>query len=299
MLRIDVTAFLEPGEYRASDAWLRQYRDRVLDDDLGVNRAIRPIAGATLTARAINSAVRRVLAIDEVSGKARTDAMKRWERWAFNLFALAVAASGFAYFWMKYLVETDDPFAVVNHPWQAAMLHLHVLASPPFVLLFGVILNSHIMKKLRAPRMPNRKTGPRVARDLRRNDRSRVTCCRLRRLTRGCAGWSSCMSPPARSLRLPTALTWRSASGWCDGRPPRRSRNWRDTRARSGGVARRRGRDRQFASAGFDTSIVTLDGTRWVTRAHLAHAASPVAAAPTVSPRSTSPCGCWKPPSAS
>jgi len=66
VLRIDVTAFLEPGEFRASDAWLRQYRDRGLDDDLGIDRAIRPIAGATLTARATNSAVRRVLATDEV-----------------------------------------------------------------------------------------------------------------------------------------------------------------------------------------------------------------------------------------
>jgi len=66
VLRVDVTAFLEPAEYRASDAWLRQYREQVLDEDLGINRAIRPIAGATLTARATNSAVRRVLAIDEV-----------------------------------------------------------------------------------------------------------------------------------------------------------------------------------------------------------------------------------------
>jgi len=66
VLRIDVTAFQEPPEYKASDAWLRQYRDRTLSDDLAVNRAIRPIAGATLTARATNDAVRRVLAIDEV-----------------------------------------------------------------------------------------------------------------------------------------------------------------------------------------------------------------------------------------
>ena len=85
--------------------------------------------------------------------------MKAWERWSFSLCALAVAASGFAYFWMKYLIQADDPFAVINHPWQSAMLDLHVLASPPFVLLFGVILNSHIMKKLRVIRMPNRKTG--------------------------------------------------------------------------------------------------------------------------------------------
>jgi hypothetical protein len=66
VLRVDVTAFFEPMEYRASDAWLRQYRDRALTDDLAVNRAIRPIAGATLTARATNDAVRRVLAIDQI-----------------------------------------------------------------------------------------------------------------------------------------------------------------------------------------------------------------------------------------
>ena len=36
---------------------------------------------------------------------------------------------------------------------------LHVLASPPFILLFGIVLNSHIMRKLRAPRMPNRSSG--------------------------------------------------------------------------------------------------------------------------------------------
>jgi hypothetical protein len=64
--RIDVTAFLEPAEYHAPEAWLRQYRDRGLSDELGLNKAIRPIAGATLTARAVNAAVRRVLAIDQV-----------------------------------------------------------------------------------------------------------------------------------------------------------------------------------------------------------------------------------------
>ena len=66
VVRIDVTAFLEPSEFRAPEAWLRQYRGRALEDGLTVNRAIRPIAGATLTARAANDAVRRVLAIDAI-----------------------------------------------------------------------------------------------------------------------------------------------------------------------------------------------------------------------------------------
>ena len=64
--RVDVTAFLEPPDYLASERWLRQYDRRRLDDDLALQRAIRPIAGATLTATATNLAVRRVLAIDQV-----------------------------------------------------------------------------------------------------------------------------------------------------------------------------------------------------------------------------------------
>lgn len=66
LLRVDVTAFLEPPEYRAPEAWLDQYGERLLDDELGLQRGIRPIAGATLTALATTEAVRRVLAIDGV-----------------------------------------------------------------------------------------------------------------------------------------------------------------------------------------------------------------------------------------
>jgi hypothetical protein len=68
--RIDVTAFLEPTEYRAHERWLQQYDQRGLTDDLAVQRAIRPMAGATLTAGATNAAVRRVLAIDQVLERA-------------------------------------------------------------------------------------------------------------------------------------------------------------------------------------------------------------------------------------
>lgn len=85
--------------------------------------------------------------------------MKRWERWTFNTLSLTVAATGFAYLWMKYAMQIDDPFAVVNHPWQTSMLGLHVVASPAFILIFGIVFNSHIMKKLSATRLPNRRSG--------------------------------------------------------------------------------------------------------------------------------------------
>ena len=64
--RIEVTAFLEPPEYLASPDWYAQYSSRELSDDLSLNRAIRPIVGATLTSLAANRAVRRILAIDQV-----------------------------------------------------------------------------------------------------------------------------------------------------------------------------------------------------------------------------------------
>ena len=64
--RIDVTAFLEPRKYMASEAWRAQYGGRPFGEALSLRRDIRPIAGATLTARAINAAVRRVLVMDAV-----------------------------------------------------------------------------------------------------------------------------------------------------------------------------------------------------------------------------------------
>lgn len=69
--RIETTAFLEPPEYEAPEGWRRQYYGKALDDDLNLNRDIRPLAGATLTARAVNRAVRRMMAVDQVLGEDR------------------------------------------------------------------------------------------------------------------------------------------------------------------------------------------------------------------------------------
>ena len=64
--RIDVTVFLEPPDYIARPSWMAQFYGRPLDRDLAIQRVIRPIAGATITANTVTLAVRRVMALDQV-----------------------------------------------------------------------------------------------------------------------------------------------------------------------------------------------------------------------------------------
>lgn len=85
--------------------------------------------------------------------------MSRWERWSLHILTMGITGSGLAYFWMKHLLETDDPFSLVNHPWQPAMLQWHLLLAPLLVFLLGMILNSHIARKLRSNTRNGRRTG--------------------------------------------------------------------------------------------------------------------------------------------
>lgn len=63
VVRVEVVAFREPLEYLPPGGWYRQFDGETLGDELALKRAIRPITGATLTARSATDAVRRVLAI--------------------------------------------------------------------------------------------------------------------------------------------------------------------------------------------------------------------------------------------
>ena len=158
--RIEVTAFLEPREYLAPDAWLRQFDTRPLTDEVALQRAIRPIAGATLD-RSVGDRCGSTGDGDRRRAGERKagGSMRRWERWSFNGLNIVVAITGLAYLYMKYLLASDDPFAVVNHPWQSSMLSLHVVAAPFVILLFGIVLRSHIIKKLVSNSRPDRRTG--------------------------------------------------------------------------------------------------------------------------------------------
>jgi hypothetical protein len=81
-------------------------------------------------------------------------------RWSLHVLIGLVSLSGLALFWTKYLVASDDPFAVVNHPLEPFALALHVLTAPALILAFGMALESHIARKLAARQArANRRTG--------------------------------------------------------------------------------------------------------------------------------------------
>jgi len=66
--KIDILSFDEPPDYLPKRRWIDQFRGRKLDDELSLNRAIRPISGASLSGRAIVNASRKILAIHQVIG---------------------------------------------------------------------------------------------------------------------------------------------------------------------------------------------------------------------------------------
>lgn len=68
--RIEILSFDEPSDYFPKPRWIDQIRGRKLDGELSLNRAIRPLSGASLTAQAIVNASRKVLALHQAIGGA-------------------------------------------------------------------------------------------------------------------------------------------------------------------------------------------------------------------------------------
>lgn len=63
---VEILSFAEPDEFLASKRWLVQFEGKPLNEDLAPRRALRNIAGATLTAEAVSRGVRRALAVHRV-----------------------------------------------------------------------------------------------------------------------------------------------------------------------------------------------------------------------------------------
>lgn len=74
--------------------------------------------------------------------------MSRWEVWSFGILNGIVAVTGAAYYYMKVVLVSEDPFAVVNHPWQPGMLAAHIVVAPLATISFGMLFRSHVLPKL-------------------------------------------------------------------------------------------------------------------------------------------------------
>jgi len=84
--------------------------------------------------------------------------MSRAQLLLLHLANLAVCATGLVYAWMRYLLQPTDEWAVVNHPWQPHLQHMHVLVAPLLVFAVGAIWSAHVLGKLKNGRK-NRAAG--------------------------------------------------------------------------------------------------------------------------------------------
>lgn len=85
--------------------------------------------------------------------------MSRFAAWLIHGANLLVGGGGLVYAWMRYLATPQDPYALVGHPWQPAVQHLHVLAAPLLVFGLGLIWQAHVAAGLRLGSPRRRASG--------------------------------------------------------------------------------------------------------------------------------------------
>lgn len=85
--------------------------------------------------------------------------MTRFERWAVWSTSIATFATGLIYLWMKYLLVSDDPLAIMNHPWQGAVLKAHILVAPLLVFSIGLVALRHVWRHLTGGMRYGRRSG--------------------------------------------------------------------------------------------------------------------------------------------
>jgi hypothetical protein len=82
-----------------------------------------------------------------------------FEKWLLWCSTAAVALTGIVFGWMKYVLVSDDPYAVIHHPLQPAVLKLHVLSAPILVFALGVVYTRHVVRQWRSGRARGRPSG--------------------------------------------------------------------------------------------------------------------------------------------
>jgi len=85
-----------------------------------------------------------------------------WTRRLLIAANLLVGGTGVVYAVMRYVMSPADEWAVVNHPWQPFVQHLHVLAAPLLVFACGLIWQQHVTRQWKREAR-RRRSGPGLA----------------------------------------------------------------------------------------------------------------------------------------
>jgi len=85
--------------------------------------------------------------------------MSVWEKGSLLALVSLMFLSGSTYFFLKYGIENDDPFSVVNHPLEPITLKLHILAGPFLIFVMGMLFRSHVWEMLSRKRVSAKPGG--------------------------------------------------------------------------------------------------------------------------------------------
>jgi hypothetical protein len=86
--------------------------------------------------------------------------MTRWEAQVQYAANLLVGGTGIVYAVMRYGMEPVDEWAVIHHPWQPHVQHLHLLTAPLLVFACGLIWRRHVADNLERGERRGRRSVP-------------------------------------------------------------------------------------------------------------------------------------------
>ncbi len=85
--------------------------------------------------------------------------MTRAEAWCLHASNVLVGGTGLVYGWMRYFAQSEDEFAIVNHPWQPTFQHAHVVVAPLLVFAVAMVWRLHVWKRIRSGFRSRRNSG--------------------------------------------------------------------------------------------------------------------------------------------
>lgn len=85
--------------------------------------------------------------------------MRNSEERFVNFTNFLVGGTGVALAVLRYGYENDNPFSILNHPWEPHALHAHIIVAPLLVFAIGLIWHRHIWPQWKSKKPQKRRSG--------------------------------------------------------------------------------------------------------------------------------------------